>query len=62
MSYKKQMSFSKKLIFIIIGKGVKFVVECVSNNGISLKCLFHLNLKFFFAKTSFLNLEKLEDI
>ena len=48
----------------IVAEGGKFVVECVSKENISLKCLFHLNCEVFPTKKlrNFSNLEKLENL
>ena len=42
--------FSKKNKFFIIVKSRKFAVECVSNDTISQKSIFHLKFEVFFGE------------
>ena len=44
-------SFSRKMSFFKAAKGGKFVMECVSNDNISLKCLFYPSYEFYGKKT-----------
>ena len=54
---ERKVEVFEKPDFFKIGKGGKFAVECLSNDNISWKCLFHLNCEFFCKQS-----ENLQDI